>query len=64
MAELALDAVKTVAVQHPGGMMEIDYKNYAKVRPGARLEACLDARCASLTLLRLVLWGGREGGVG
>ncbi len=32
MAELALDAVQTVAVEHPGGQLEVDYKNYAKVR--------------------------------
>ncbi|CAG9464220.1 unnamed protein product [Pedinophyceae sp. YPF-701] len=40
MADLALDAVHTVAVRHPNGMTEVDLKKYAKVEkiPGGAIE--------------------------
>ncbi|GLC36676.1 T-complex protein 1 subunit gamma [Pleodorina starrii] len=42
MAELALDAVRTVTVDLGGGAKEIDIKNYAKVEkiPGGTIEDC------------------------
>eukprot|EP00877_Chromochloris_zofingiensis_P011116 jgi/Chrzof1/6258/Cz17g17210.t1 len=42
MADLALDAVNTVAVELGGGVKEIDIKNYAKVEklPGGTIEDC------------------------
>lgn len=40
--ELALDAVRTVAIDSGGGKKEIDIKKYAKVEkiPGGRIEDC------------------------
>lgn len=40
--ELALDAVRTVTVEQPGGGREIDVKKYAKVEklPGGSIEEC------------------------
>ena len=42
MAELALDAVQTVAADLGGGSLEVDVKNYAKVEkiPGGTIEDC------------------------
>ncbi|PNH02755.1 T-complex protein 1 subunit gamma, partial [Tetrabaena socialis] len=42
MAELALDAVRTVTIEHGDGSKEIDIKNYAKVEkiPGGTIEDC------------------------
>jgi T-complex protein 1 subunit gamma len=42
MAELALDAVATVATDVGGGHVEVDVKNYAKVEklPGGAIEEC------------------------
>jgi hypothetical protein len=56
MAELALDAVQTVAVQHPGGQLEVDYKNYAKVCGGVLVlvgcsGACEDDASASCCIM-------------
>mmetsp|Transcript_35197 Transcript_35197/g.99643 ORF Transcript_35197/g.99643 Transcript_35197/m.99643 type:complete len:218 (+) Transcript_35197:145-798(+) len=40
MADLALEAVSCIAVEHPGGKKEIDVKKYAKVEklPGGQIE--------------------------
>eukprot|EP01050_Picozoa_sp_SAG11_P015547 SAG11_NODE_2027_length_3902_cov_4.445758_1_plen_547_part_00 len=42
MVELAMEAVKTVAVSTPDGRLEIDIKRYAKVEkiPGGEMEDC------------------------